>query len=106
MDEMTIRQGSRLAFNVQRADDNAVSATFIFSNGTLTFDITETYDSEGLAHFEFGSPYTDVLGDYEYQVNENFSSGSPDIYPNMDNCDGDCDFPKLTICKALPMETS
>ena len=106
MEDITIRQGSRLTFTVQRADENAVSATFRFSNGDVTVEDTVAYDSEGSAYFEFGTPDTDIVGEYEYQVNENFSSGSPDIYPNMDDCDGDCELPKLTICESLPAETS
>lgn len=106
MQELTIRQEGRLSFTVQRADPTAVSATFIFSDGTTSVSDTVAYDSDGLAYFEFGSPDTDVVGEYEYQVNENFETGSPDIYPNMDNCDGDCDLPKLTICESLTSETS
>ena len=105
MDDIKIRQGSRFTFIVQREDENAVSATFIFSDGTIIHSKTVAYDVNGNAYFEIGSPDTDVVGVYEYQVNENFASGSPDIYPNIDGCDGDCDLPKLTICESLP-ETS
>lgn len=101
MESIEIRQYGRLSFDVQRADDTAVSATFIFSNDTKTVEDTIAYDSNGTAHFEFGSPDTDVAGEYEFQVNENFESGSPDIYPNVDNCDGDCDLPTLVICESL-----
>lgn len=106
MQDITIRQGSKLSFDVQRADDSAISATFMFGDEELLVSDTVVYDSAGLAHFEFGSPDTDEVGEYEYQVNENFESGSPDIYPNLDSCDGDCDLPKVIICEALPLETS
>jgi hypothetical protein len=106
MQDITIRQGSRLSFDVQRADATAVSATFMFGDDEIIVSDTVIYDAEGLAHFQFDSPDTDDIGEFSYQINENFITGSPDIYPNMDNCDGDCDLPKVIICEALPSETS
>lgn len=101
MNNMQVRQSGRLSFTITRADSEAVSATVIFTKGIDTFSDTVLYDSDGVAFFEFGSPDTDILGVYEYQVNENFATGSPDIYPNMDDCDGDCDLPTLEICRSL-----
>jgi len=106
MDNLTIRAGARLSFTVERADDEAVSATFIAQSDDATITDTVDYDSEGKAEFQFDSPDTDVVGDYQYQVNENFESGSPDIYPSSDDCDGDCDFPELKICESLPEDES
>lgn len=106
MQDITIRQSGRKTFYIERSDQDAISATFLFSDGTTTKSITEPFDSAGRAYFELGSPLTDVAGEYEYQVNENFASGSPSIWPDPDNCDGDCDLPRLTICEALPSETS
>jgi len=100
-DNMQIRQGARLNFTVYQADPSSVSATFIAQYEDLIITDTVAY-VDGEAHFQFDSPETDNIGVYEYQINENFSSGSPDIYPNMDNCDGDCDFPTLEICESLP----
>lgn len=106
--DLQIRAGARLTFTVQRASDDAVSATFIAVLDTPETIITDTvaYDSEGLAVFEFDSPDTDIVGTYEYQVNENFEEGSPDIYPSLDGCDGDCDLPNLIICESLEEVTS
>lgn len=100
MNNIKIRAGSRLNFTVEQADPESVSATFIAVFETNT--ITDTVDyTLGKAVFQFDSPETDVVGVYEYQINENFATGSPDIYPNMDNCDGDCSFPTLEICESL-----
>lgn len=100
MHDMKIRAGSRLTFTVKRADSEAVSATFIAQNDIKTIQDTVDYDSNGIAYFEIID--TDVVGEYDYQINENFEEGLPDIYPNMDDCDGDCDLPTLEICKSLP----
>lgn len=105
MDNLKIRAGARLSFTVERADNEAVSATFIAANEDLIISETVEYNSEGKAAFQFDSPETDVVGVYEYQVNENFESGSPDIYPSADDCDGDCDLPTLEICESLEIES-
>jgi hypothetical protein len=99
---MQVRQGGRLTFTITRADAEAISATFIAQLGGVIINETVNYDADGLAYFEIGSPDTDVVGEYQYQINENFATGSPDIYPNSDDCDGDCDLPILEICESLP----
>lgn len=101
MKDIKTRQYGRLTFNVHRVDDSALSATFIAQKEDKTISDTVNYDEDGIALFEFNSPDTDVIGEYSYQVNENFATGSPDIYPNDDECDGDCDLPKLEICLSL-----
>lgn len=101
LNEMKIRAGARLNFSVERADESAISATFIAEFEDNIISDTVEYDEDGIANFQFDSPDTDVVGEYEYQVNENFETGSPDIYPSGDDCDGDdCDFPILEICES------
>ena len=103
MDSMKIRAGARLNFTIERADPTAISATFLAVGETVSITDTVAYVS-GVANFQFDSPDTDVVGIYQFQVNENFATGSPDIYPNTDGCDGDCDFPTLEICESLEVE--
>lgn len=99
---MQIRQGARLNFTIYQADPSSVSATFIAQYESLIITDTVAY-TDGKAHFQFDSPDTDVVGKYAYQINENFATGSPDIYPNIDDCiDGECDLPILEICESLP----
>lgn len=104
MDNMTVRQNGKLTFTVNRADDDAVSATFIMQLDDLIVTETVAYDSDGLALFDIDD--TSVVGVYQYQINENFESGNPDIYPNLDDCDGDCDLPEVEICESLPISGS
>lgn len=108
MKNLKIRAGARLTFTVERADSTAVSATFIAYNEASGMEITDTvsYDPDGQAAFEFNSPYTDVVGEYEYQINENFATGSPDIYPDVSGCEGDCELPILEICESLSLGSS
>lgn len=104
MDNLTIRQGAKLDFTIYQADDRSVSATFTAVMNDIIIEETVLY-TNGEAHFTFGSPDTDVVGIYEYQVAENFASGSPDIYPNNTGC-ADCSFPTLEICESLTGEGS
>jgi hypothetical protein len=102
MNNMKIRSGARLNFTVERASDDAVSATFTaeHEDGAI-ITATVTYTA-GVADFQFDSPDTDLIGTYEYQIAENFEEGSPDIYPSAEGCDeGDCEFPTLEICESL-----
>lgn len=99
---MKIRAGARLNFVIERADPEAVSATFIAEFEDTEITDTVAYDADGFAQFQFDSPDTDVVGTYNYQVNENFETGSPDMYPDASNCEGDdCNFPTLEICESL-----
>lgn len=102
---MKIRAGGRLNFQTLRGDPSAVSATFIMQaqdEPGIVVTATEPYDEDGVAFFDIGSPETDEVGVYDYQINENFTLGSPDIYPDPTGCEGDCEFPTVTICESLP----
>ena len=101
MTNLTIRKGSRLNLVVYQADPDSISATFIahLDDPETTIQDTVAY-TDGEAHFEIQD--TDVVGVYDYQVNENFTSGNPDIYPADGDCDEeDCEFPTLEICESL-----
>lgn len=98
---MQIRAGEQLNFSISQADPDSLSATVIFEGESTGFSDTVPY-SDGIAYFSFNSPDTDIVGVYEYQVNENFATGSPDIYPAPSGCkDGNCSFPTLEICESL-----
>lgn len=101
-DNLRIRQGARLSFVVEQADPDSISATFIAKKDATIIENTVNYDADGKAFFHFDSPDTDIVGEYEYQINENFSTGSPDIYPSDGDClNGDCELPILEICESL-----
>ena len=97
MNELRIRAGAQLTFEVERADPSAISATFIAELDTTTITDTVPYNSDGLAFFEFDEVGTSTVGTYRYQINENFAAGSPDKYPILNNGD----FPELHIYESL-----
>lgn len=101
MSKLQIKAGAQLSFSVERANNSAVSATFIAKFGSTTITDTVDYDSEGVAYFTFSGANTNVVGTYDWQVNENFSNGaSPDKYPLLDGGE----FPKLYIYPSLSAE--
>lgn len=101
MKNMKVRKGARLAFIVSQGDETSISATFVFGNeDTPNQSVTEPF-VDGVANFEIGSPYTDIVAKYSYQINENYPTGSPDIYPDADGCEGDCSLPTFEVCEAL-----
>jgi hypothetical protein len=107
MGNMSIRQGSQLPLSVAQGDETSVSATVIFKEQTSGTEISETeLFVDGLASIVFGGLKTGEVGIYDMQVNENFTSESPLKYPDPDSCDGDCEYPTLTICESLDPEVS
>ena len=100
MSKLQIRAGAQLTFEIEQANPESISATFIAKSENVVITNTVEYDADGIARFEFGAPDTNTAGTYDWQVNENFASGSPDKYPLLDNGD----FPKLRIYSALDEE--
>ncbi len=99
-DKMKIRAGAQLTFVVERSDPSAISATFIAQFTTTVITETVLYDVNGDAFFEFGEADTSVVGTYNWQVNENFATGSPDKYPVLEGGK----FPTLYIYESLDEE--
>lgn len=101
MKDFSIWQGGRLDLQVVTDLGEAVSATIVLINS----------DGE---EFEFTEPFVDLVADfqdvegiaelpagvYEYRVEENYASGLPEIFPDPNNCDGECELPTITICEA------
>lgn len=104
MDSYKIKQGSRLDLQVVAEDDTSVSATIILRSQV-----------ENSSPIEFTEPFVDKVADfinvagiselpvgfYDLQINENYSSGLPDKYPNDDDCDDECGYLILQICESL-----
>jgi len=99
---IAVLEGGNLPLTVERQDPEALSATLILKHteSGAIIEVTGNY-VDGVADVSLDGDNTSVVGVYEYQVNENFESGSPDKYPNPNNCDGDFEFPTITIYNSL-----
>lgn len=115
-ENLIIKQGARLNFIIYREDPTATSATFLarFENNVITKQVTYVIitpaDPDTGAEAVWGAPFqfnsadgTNIPGTYEYQVSENFPTGSPDIYPAGGDCadDEECENPTLIICESI-----
>lgn len=103
-DNFKIRFGSLEPIEILRGDATAVSVTLIMYEEATEeqYRFTSAYDADGeaLLYIE------DVpVGVYEYQVNENYASGDPSIYPDPDDCtDDSCNLPTIEVCYSIPEE--
>lgn len=107
-DDIVSRYGAALNLVVDQGDETSVSATIVLKELETDVIIEKTGDFvDGVADLSFDSE-SDVIpmGVYSYYVRENFVDALPNIYPNVDNCDGDCELPTLTICESSEGETS
>ena len=99
MENITARVGSKINIRIEQGDENSISATIVVRN----IETEETEEFTGT----FTDGVTDIeidgldIGEYEYDVEENFETGDPLIYPDPDDCDGEeCDLPTITICRS------
>lgn len=100
-DDFKIRFGSLEEFEVTRGDESAISVTWILSDKDTNevFSFTSMYNSEGIAIITLDDL---PVGEYEYQVNENFESGDQSIYPDPKDCEDDsCELPTLEVCYSI-----
>lgn len=100
--DIRVRQGAQLNLRVTQGDPTSSSATVILRHQDTQDLITQTAAFVGgVAEVSFGAVHTAVVGVYDYQVNENFGSSDPLKYPDPNDCDGECEFPTVTICESL-----
>lgn len=110
MDTLKIRQGETLSIKIESEDESAVTARFISrkENETPVIDVVASFaavDGKWVAMIETTDTNKPV-GDYLYSVVLTFLDDTIDKLPDPDECEGDCDFPTLTICEALDLGVS
>lgn len=102
MEGFTVRQGGLFPLQITQSDSTSISATIILKNQATDVVITKSADYvDGVADLTLDSTETGVVGTYDIQVNENYTSGDPIKFPEPDDCLDDCSFPTLEICEAL-----
>lgn len=100
MEDISIRRGETLELGIEADDTSAVSVQLVATNGDgdVLIDETELFE-DGEATIRTNDTLI-PLGDYEYTLTIVYSDGAVDILPDPDDCDDECDLPKLTICKS------
>lgn len=109
MEDFTIWQYSQVPLTVTQGDPDSVSATIVLelqdSSVSTTVSKTgvfEDIDGVTTADLTLDESHTAAEGVYSYKIFENFTDESPLIYPDPNNCDGECELPTITICESSP----
>lgn len=106
-DNISIRQGARLDLQITQADADSVSATLLLQDADDNIYEFEVEYVDGIADFTDREDISTLdVGTYSYQINENFASGQPDIYPDTSSCDDGCELPTFEICESIGSEES
>lgn len=101
MNSIKIRYGSRVNLQAKTEDPNALSATITLQDASDSlYDFTENFVNM-VANFQDSDISLLPEGIYRYQIAENYADGLPNIYPDTEGCDGDCEFPTIEICPSL-----
>jgi len=99
MENLVIRQGETLELSVKTDDDSATTVQLLATKEGSTFiDKTEPFVNR-VAVLRTNDTII-PLGEYEYSLTVVYSDGFIDELPDTQDCEGDCDFPTLTICKS------
>lgn len=110
MDTITIRNGASLSLQVNTDDDEAQSVAIIVKDtvNAASYLIFETANfTANVANLEISAAQTNITpGDYIYQLTVTNSDGTIEKYPDVANCDGDCDFPEFIVCDSLDLGVS
>lgn len=98
MDDITIGQGETIRQIVTDSDGGAVSAQYIATNGSYGIEGDVVPFTAGVANI---TAYETVVppGEYDQYVKIIWDDDSVDYLPDFSNCQGECEFPILTVCE-------
>lgn len=109
----TIRQGATLPLSVTVDDSTAQGATIVLKTSTdaATISLQKTASFTGIDERTADLTLSDSetllpVGEYVYQISISYSDGVVEKYPDTEGCDGECEFPTITICAALDVGVS
>lgn len=102
--DITIIQGSLHRLRFYKGAEDATDVSLILRNDdTLTTTTFSESYVDGEAVIEIGNAYTETIGVYSYQINEDTPAGVIK-YGTGDCDDGDCGWSQIIICEALDEE--
>lgn len=101
MKDFSVWSGENVSIAIEQGDTESVSATIYLLDEDKNVVVEETanyetVDDKEIAYIDFTAP---VVGVYTYYFSENFTDEPDLIYPDPDNCDGDCELPSITVCE-------
>lgn len=106
MENIAIRRGETLELTIKADDDTAstVELRAVDKDDAIVIDLVESFVN-GVAVIRIANlllPY----GEYEYTLKVEYVDGFTEIYPDVDNCGGECSLPVIKVCKSLEDQVS
>lgn len=101
MKDISVRYGASLALSITIDDATALTATlYVGHEGTAPVLMKSGSFVDGIADLSL-DPLDTVLplGEYNYQINVEYSNGNLDKYPSAENCEDG--LPKFTVLDVL-----
>lgn len=98
MRDFTIGQGESIRDTITVDEEGAVSATLVVTDGSTNL-IEEIYLFDGMIASVVNNDTVIPPAEYDYYYKILWDDDSIDYVPNLEDCDGECEFPKITICE-------
>lgn len=107
---ITIRQGETLqvGFSADDLSAQTVRLVAVDEGGQVVVDELasfSTVDGKRVASISTENTLL-AVGEYEYMITIEYQDGTLEKLPDADLCEGDCELPKLIVCKAIDLEVS
>lgn len=107
MEDLSGTQGATLPITVKvNVSEEPATASILLKKtvgGAAEYNGTASFSNQGIADLTISAEDTDDLdpGEYLYQVTVVYDDGAISKFPGAEDCEGECEFPKLTICEKL-----
>lgn len=107
MEDLSGTQGATLPITVKvNPSEEPFTASILVKktiDGVVEYTGTANFSSQGIADLTISADDTDDLDadEYLYQVTVVYGDGAISKFPGAEDCEGECEFPKLTICEKL-----
>lgn len=102
MDNEFVRQNETFEVTITDTDLTADHVTMtIFSDSGIVHQETASYstvDGKRIATVSFEADFS--VGEYSYMYRIFYDGTRNLTLPDVDECDGDCDYPVFTVCEA------
>lgn len=97
MENITIGQGETIRLEVVVDEEGADTARFVAFNGNnIVLEYTVNFD--GMTADLSSTDTIIPVGEYDYLIEVTWEDGTVDYLPDLSDCNGDCEFPKLIVC--------
>lgn len=113
MDDLKVRLGETLQFPVKERDETALTVRFIAKDqdNVVVLNVLESFEDSSenptyprVANFVIDTSSLDLTSDtvnYHYNLIVLYEDDVIEIFPAVEECEGECDLPELIVCESL-----